>query len=179
MDWPTTKYRLNAKAFAPRFPGTDHELLEAGTEIVSNLKPGPHMDALTPEGEEAKRRAGHQELDFTRHQPLAVGDEDDQLAARVAKATAVALAQMGVVPGGAATQPETVALAEENAALKARLEAIEATLMNLSMAQASQANAAPVPAAPSPPVVAASPPPPPPPVTPPPPPPPPPPAKRK
>ena len=121
MDWPTTKYRLNAKAFAPRFPGTDHELLEAGTEIVSNLKPGPHMDALTPEGEEAKRRAGHQELDFTRHQPLAVGDEDDQLAARVAKATAVALAQMGVVPGGAATQPETVALAEENAALKARL----------------------------------------------------------
>lgn len=162
MDWPTTKYRLNQKTFAPRFPGMDHELLEAGAEIVSSLKPGPHMDAITPEGEEAKKRAGPQSLDFTQHQPLSVGDDDDMLAARVAKATAQALVQMGITPGGTGTAPETVALAEENAALKTRLESIEQTLMQMAAAQASQANAAPAPVAPPPPQNPPPPPPPPP-----------------
>ncbi len=170
MEWPTTKYRLTQRTFAPRFPGMDHELLEAGTEIVSSLKPGPHMEAMTPEGEAAKLRAGPQALDFTQHQPLASGDEDDIMAARIAKSVATAMMQFGA-PG---VQLETVALAQENVDLKARLDAMETRLaslamsaaapdMNAALAAASQANAAPLP--------------PPPPTSPPPPPPPP--AKRK
>jgi hypothetical protein len=97
-DWPTTEYTLTRRAYMPRFPGSDHELLEEQTKVVWDGKPGPHMEPLTDEGREAVQRAGPQVLDFTQHEPLSAGDDEDKMAARIAKAVATAMIQMNVQP---------------------------------------------------------------------------------
>lgn len=98
-DWPTARYRLKARAYMPRMPGFDHEMLEPGTEVFWNGKPGPHMDALDEAGAEALLRAGPQSLDPFGSVPLgaAVSDEDvlaERIGAALAKALPGVLAAM-------------------------------------------------------------------------------------
>jgi hypothetical protein len=44
--WPLGRYRLTAKAYGPRRPGADHEVLQPGDEVWSDLRPGWHMEPL-------------------------------------------------------------------------------------------------------------------------------------
>lgn len=56
-DWPKGTYRLTETAYMPRVPGGVSEHLAAGTEVVYEGKPGPHMEPLDSGAKDARKRA--------------------------------------------------------------------------------------------------------------------------
>jgi len=132
--WPVARYRLTEKAFIPRQPGEDHELIDPDAVSKSGVTPdpfviydgmpGPHMQPTCPLGEaavaEAKRiKAGDYVLDPTKRLSLIVGEPAEmQSRAQALFAELLAImaqqATMGaafLAPGGAlaaqAVQPIT------------------------------------------------------------------------
>lgn len=89
--YPRGKYRLTMKAYASRKPGGDLEMLEPGTEIEYEGKPGPHMEALDDDAKVAKALAGEQRLDPHNVEPLNGGDDDERLAVKIADAVSKAM----------------------------------------------------------------------------------------
>ena len=76
-EWPEAQYTLTQKAYAPLQPGGPAQLLERGTVITHDGKPGPHMTPMCEKGREAHRLAGEQTLDPLRRLPLnGVSDTD-------------------------------------------------------------------------------------------------------
>lgn len=81
QKWPQGRYKLTERAYIGRIPGADHEPLEAGTDVVWDGMPGPHMDPLDAQAranvEHALRTQGRQTLDPTQDLSLIVGEVDD------------------------------------------------------------------------------------------------------
>lgn len=114
--WPAARYRLLAKAYIPRSPGREHEVLEEGAEVVWDGKPGPHMQPLDEEGEAAMLRAGPQKLDPFGTIQLNAASEEELMGERIGAAVAKALAA-----GGAGGDAEA-----RIAALEAKIAALAA-----------------------------------------------------
>ncbi len=90
--WPLGHYRLLVRAYIPRAPGQEHQLLEADQEVLWQGKPGPHMYPLDDAAKEAVTRAGPQSIDPSSYIPLtSAASDEDMLADRVAAAVAKAL----------------------------------------------------------------------------------------
>lgn len=112
--WPLARYELLAKAYIPRSPGREHEVLEAGAEVLWGGKPGPHMRPLDEAGEAAMQRAGSQTLDPFGTIQLNAATEEELMGERIGAAVAKALAA-----GGAGGDAEA-----RIAALEAKLAAL-------------------------------------------------------
>jgi len=75
-EWPRTEYILSQTAYIARKPGGVSEVLQAGTKIVFQGRPGPHMEATDDAGRAAKARAGEQFTDPLRRLHLQASRPD-------------------------------------------------------------------------------------------------------
>lgn len=133
-QYPTGRYVLNQKAHMARTPGGDVEMLEGGTEIVYDGKPGPHMDALDDDARLAKAMAGQQDLHPENKIALTMGSaEDRRTEAMVAAVTkgiteglAAAMPAMGAAIGAALVAAMTKGATVEDASKQAAAAATAA-----------------------------------------------------
>jgi hypothetical protein len=91
--WPECDYTLTQRAYAPRVPGADPEMLDAGTVVRYKGKPGPHMQATDDEGRIAIAMAGNQTLNP--HGVVMPGpvDDDEKLAVKIGEAISKAITE--------------------------------------------------------------------------------------
>lgn len=59
------RYRLDQRAYIPRTPGGDPEIVNEGEEIVYDGAPGPHMEPIDAAARAAVEKRGKQTLDVT------------------------------------------------------------------------------------------------------------------
>jgi hypothetical protein len=97
--WPAASYKLNQRAYMPRSPGFDHDVLEEGTTVLWDGKPGPHMDPLDDTARAAKERAGEMTLDWTQYMPLN-GDatDEDMMTSKIIRIMAGVMAKQNAAP---------------------------------------------------------------------------------
>lgn len=91
---PTGRYRLLMQSYMPRSPGLDSELLEPGTEVVWDGKPGPHMQPIDGGAQVAYVTAGADKMTLDPFARLPLTDaatDDDLLAERIARAMGPAM----------------------------------------------------------------------------------------
>lgn len=95
-QWPVGRYRLEQRSYIPSAPGMVHELLEAGTEITFDGKPGPHMTPLDEGAALAYELSGAKDvvLDPFSRIPLNAPTENDAQAERIAEAVAKATSEV-------------------------------------------------------------------------------------
>lgn len=79
--WPAGRYKLTQESYIGRIPGADHEKLPAGTEIIWDGLPGPHMEPIDAQAianvAHAERTVGMQTLDPTSELSLIIGEDAD------------------------------------------------------------------------------------------------------
>lgn len=115
-EYPTGRYRLTSKAHIARNPGGEPEMLAPGTEIIHSGRPAWFMHPLDDDAKVAKALAGEANINPHTGAPQisADADEDAQLADRIAKAVAGALAV--VLPEIVGKIMEGIAKAQQPAA---------------------------------------------------------------
>lgn len=115
-EYPTGRYRLTSKAHIARAPGGEPEMLAPGTEIMHSGRPAWFMHPMDDDAKVAKALAGEANINPHTGAPQisADADEDAQLADRIAKAVAGALAV--VLPEIVGKIMEGIAKAQQPAA---------------------------------------------------------------
>lgn len=111
QKWPVGRYKLTEKAFMGRVPGAQHELLDAGTEVASDVMPAPHFEPLDTQAranvEHALKVRGPQTLDPTQSLSLVLGEVDDvdsEIDELMARIEALKATRRGVQVRGGAVQ---------------------------------------------------------------------------
>lgn len=111
VKWPAGRYRLQDKAYLPTFPGAEPQLLESGTEIVHDGKPGLTMEPLDDGAKQAKEMAAaiiqrkNERLNETRNammetaKAMAIPNEDVDDAQLLAEAGVAQKRKPGRPPG--------------------------------------------------------------------------------